>query len=63
MNESGRPENLRETDHVQERRGNPGVDTLLQERFSKEQSPSRNPLGSYIPDEGTFESFVGGAGI
>jgi hypothetical protein len=63
MKESPRPEVLRETDHVQERRGNPGVDSMLQELCSHEQTPPRNPLGPYVPDEGAFESFVGGAGI
>jgi hypothetical protein len=63
MNASARPEVLRETDHVQERRGNPGVDTVLQEFCSNEPTPPRNSPGPYAPDEGTFEIYVGGAGI
>jgi hypothetical protein len=63
MNEAARPEVLRETDHVRERRGNPGVDTVMQELFCNEQTPPRNPLGSYVPDEGAFETYFGGAGI
>ena len=63
MNTSARPEVLRETDHVQERRGNPGVDIVLQELCSNEQTPLRNPLGSSVPDEDAFETYVSGAGI
>ena len=63
MNASACPEVLRDTDHVQERRGNPVVDNVLQELCSNEQTPPRNPLGSYVPDEGAFYTFIGGAGI
>jgi len=63
MNVSARPEALRETNHVQERRGNPGVDTMLQELCSTEQAPPGKPPGPNVPDEGAFETFVGGSGI
>jgi hypothetical protein len=63
MNASPRPEVLRETDHVQERRGNPGVDTVRQEPCPNEQTPPLNPPGADVPDEGDFETSVGGAGI
>ena len=57
------PEGPRETDHVQERPGNPGVDTVPQEPCPNEQTPPQNPEGPYVPDEGDFETSVGGAGI
>ena len=63
MNEGARPEVLRETDHVRECRGNPSVDTVLQELSRYEQTSPRNPLGFYVPDEGAFETYFGGAGI
>ena len=63
MNASACPEVLRDTDHVQERRGNPVVDIVPQELFSIELTPPRNPLGPYVPDEGVLETYFGGAGI
>jgi hypothetical protein len=63
MNVPARPEVLRGTDHVQERRGDPGVDTVLQELCPNEQASPRDLLGPYVPDEGAFETSVGGAGI
>jgi len=63
MNASARPEVLRETGHVQEGRGNPGVDPVLREPYSNEQTPPRDPVGPNAPDDGAFEGFVGGAGI
>jgi hypothetical protein len=63
MNPSTRSEVLPETDHVQEHRGNPGVDTVPPGLCSDEQTLSRNPVGPYVPDEADFETFVGGAGI
>ena len=63
MNASARPEGLRETDHVQERRSNPGVDTAPQKLCSSEQAPPGNPPGPNVPDEDACDTFVGGAGI
>jgi hypothetical protein len=63
MNESDRSEVLWEIDHVTERRGNPGVDGVLPESCPNQQFPRRNPLVSRVPDEGAFETFVGGTGI
>jgi hypothetical protein len=63
MNASGRSEGLRKTDQVHERRGNPGVDTARQEPCPTEQVPPANSPGPNVPDEGAFETSVGGAGI
>jgi hypothetical protein len=63
MNTPQRSEALRETDHAQEHRPNPGVHTLLPDKGSETQPPPRNPVEPYVPDEGAFETFVGGAGI
>jgi hypothetical protein len=63
MNAPARPEGSRQTDHVQERGGNPGVDTVPQEPRSDEQAPPWGAPESNVPDEGAFETFVGGAGI
>jgi hypothetical protein len=52
MNASALPEVLRETDHVQERRCNTGVDPVPQALCSDDQTPPRNPVGPYVPDEG-----------
>jgi hypothetical protein len=54
---------LREREHVQEYRSNPALDAVLPEHCSNGQTPLRNLVGSYVPDEGTFETFVDGAGI
>ena len=63
MKASPRSEVLSETDHVQERLGSPGVDTVLQELYSKEQAPSGKPVGPHVPDERALETFGDGAGI
>jgi hypothetical protein len=63
MNASARPEVSRETDHVQERRAYPGVDTMLQELCSSEHTPSWNSPEANVPDQGSFETFIAGAGI
>ena len=63
MNTSARPKVPQETDHIQERSSNPGVDTMLQELCSTEQAPPGKPPGPNVPDEGAFETFVGGSGI
>jgi hypothetical protein len=61
MNPSPRPELLSETDQGKEHRGNPRVDTVLQELFSNEQTQSRSPAGP--SGDRAFETFAGGAGI
>jgi hypothetical protein len=61
MNPSTRSEVLSEPDQGKEHRGNPRVDTVLQEIFPNEQTPSRNPAGP--SRERAFETFAGGAGI
>ena len=63
MNASARPEGLGETVHVQERRGNPGIDPVPPEPCPNEQAPLLNHAGPSVPDEGNFETSVGGAGI
>jgi hypothetical protein len=63
MSVSERSEVLRETDHVKEHCGNPGVDTVPPEVCPNGQTPPRNPVGPCGPDAGAFETFVGGAGI
>jgi hypothetical protein len=63
MNASARPEVPRETDHNQERRGIPAVDTTRQELCSSEQAPPWNPPGANVPEQGAFETFICGAGI
>jgi hypothetical protein len=63
MNATARSEVLSETDQVNHRRGNPGVDTVPQEDCPTEQTLPRNPAAPYAPDEGAFETFAGGAGI
>jgi hypothetical protein len=63
MNTSERPEVLRDTADVQEHRANPSVRAVPQEHGSGRQTPPRNPAEPYVPDEGAFEGFVGGAGI
>jgi hypothetical protein len=54
---------LREIDHVTEHCSNPSVGGGSPVPCSNEQSPPWNPLGPWAPGEGTFETFVGGAGI
>jgi hypothetical protein len=63
MNASTRPEVLRQTDHVQERPGDAGVDTMLQELCSDERTPQRNTPWPCVPDEGASETFIDGAGV
>ena len=63
MNAPERSDVLRQTDHVHEHRGNPSAHTTLHEPCPDEQAPPRGPVGAYVPDEGAFEVFVGGAGI
>jgi hypothetical protein len=61
MNASVRSEVRREADQVKEHRGNPRVETVVEEFCASEQIPLRNPVRPYAPDEGAF--FVDGAGI
>ena len=63
MNTFERSDVLWENDHVTERRGNPQAGGGSPEPSSNEQTPPPNPFGPWVPDEGDFESFVGGAGI
>jgi hypothetical protein len=63
MNAFERSEVRWEIDQVTGRDGNPSVGGGPPEPCSSEQTPPRNPLGSWVPDEGAFETFVGGAGI
>jgi hypothetical protein len=63
MDASERPELPRETDHIKGRRGNPNVDAAPQELCPSEQTPPRNPVGPFDPDEGALETLVDGSGI
>jgi hypothetical protein len=63
MSASEHPEAPRETDHVQEHRATPGARTGPPDHRSNRPAPPRDPGGPYVPDAGTFETFVGGAGI
>jgi hypothetical protein len=63
MNTSTRSEVPSDADSDKVRHANPRDQFVLQELCSNEQTPPRNPLGSHVPDEGAFETFVGGAGI
>ena len=58
-----RSEPPRETDQVQEQRGNPRVDPVLLECCSEEQTPPQSPVGAPACDEDALETFVHGAGI
>jgi hypothetical protein len=63
MNASERSEDRRETDQAQEHCATPMVHPVPQEHHSDRQTPPGNPVGPHVPDEGAFETFVGGAGI
>ena len=63
MNTSERPEASRETDHVRERRATPSAHTAPQEHRSERRAFPRNAAAPHAPDEGAFETYVGGAGI
>jgi hypothetical protein len=63
MNQSTPADALSETDPSRELCGKPRGDAVPQEHSPNEQSPPRNPVGPYVPDEGATETFVGGAGI
>ena len=63
MNAPERTEVPRQTDQIEEHRGNPGVDTVPQEPGSTEEPPSRNPVRPHVPGERPSETFADGAGI
>ena len=63
MNASERSDALPETDHVQEHRGKPSVDTVPHDTTPTVRPHPQNPEGLHIPDGSAFETFVGGAGI
>jgi hypothetical protein len=63
MNPSVSSEALRDWDQVQEHRADPDIDLVPQGQCSNGQSPPRNPGKPSVPDEGAFQTFVGGAGI
>jgi hypothetical protein len=63
MNASERSDFLCEIDHVTERSGNSRVGGGSPEPCPNQQTPPQNPFGPWAPDEGAFETFVGGAGI
>jgi hypothetical protein len=63
MHPPERPEVSRQTDPIQEHRANPSVPTVPQGHRSDGRTPPRNPVAAYAPDDCTFETFVGGAGI
>ena len=63
MNPSARPEGFRETDQVKEHGGTPSVDSVLPDLCPNEQSPPRNPVGPYLPDQPAPDTLVDGAGI
>jgi hypothetical protein len=54
---------LKDRDDGQEHRGRPGIDIVPQEHDSNGQTAPRSPGEPSVPDEGPFETFVGGAGI
>jgi hypothetical protein len=62
MNGSACSEVLRGTDQVKDHRGNPGVDPVPEVCLDQE-APPRNPVRPCAPDEGAFETFIGGEGI
>ena len=63
MNAPERTEVPRQTDQIEEHRGNPGVDTVLQELCPDEQTPPRNPVRPHVAGERPSETFADGAGI
>jgi hypothetical protein len=63
MNASACSQLLNETHPINDHRGNPTFDAMLQQSYANEQIPPRNPVGAHIPDEDAFETFIGGSGI
>jgi hypothetical protein len=63
MNAPERSEAPRETDYAQEHRATPPVHAAPQEHCLNGQPALRNPIAPHVPDEGAFETFVGGADI
>jgi hypothetical protein len=62
MNEYARPEVLSETWEATEHHGDPGAGPAPREVRFHEASP-RDPVLPGAPDEGAFETFIGGEGI
>jgi hypothetical protein len=63
MNASRRFKALRETAQVQEYHANLSAHTVLLEHRWNRQTAPRNQGGPEVPVEGTFETFIDGAGI
>jgi hypothetical protein len=63
MKTSVRLDRLREIDQVKEDPGTSRADTAPQGLSYTEETQGVNLEGLCVPDEGTFETFVGGAGI
>jgi hypothetical protein len=63
MNASAPLDPLRKVDQVKEHQDAASADTMLTELGSDEQPQRVNPLEYHFPDEGSFETFVHGAGI
>jgi hypothetical protein len=63
MHPPERSEVSRQTDPVQERSANPRVLSVPQEHRSNGWTSPRESEAPHVPDESTFETFVGGAGI
>jgi hypothetical protein len=63
MNTSARLESLWESEHAQQRRGNPGADAAPPEPCADEQTSSGNSPRPYVPDGSAAETFDCGAGI
>jgi hypothetical protein len=62
MNRSRGSEVLGQAERAQDHRDHPSVDAVPQARDSDEQTPPR-PAGPTVPDGGTAETFINGAGI
>jgi hypothetical protein len=63
MNSSTHFEVLSEAERSEEHCGNPRVPIVLEELCSNEPTPPRNPVGPDVPNEGSSQTFVHGAGI
>jgi hypothetical protein len=63
MNASARSAIRGETDQAQEHGDGARVDAVPQKACCTEQAQPRNPVGPDVPAEGTFETFMDGAGI
>ena len=63
MNAFAYSEVRRETDQVQEQRGDPHVETARPAVGANEPSSHPHVVGPVCGDEDAFETFLGGAGI